>query len=204
MAGEAEYGVEALELVEKYEPDLLLTDIRMPFVSGIELARQVREVRPATQIAFLSGYVDFNTNGGSEVLTQRLRYGNLIEEPTEPQKAGYVFDGWVTLDDPSLAEEWDFNQDKVEGDMVLYALWSPAQITVKFDLDGGNVAGKESIDDLLVTFGEPYGTNLPIPSKAGYQFDGWIYSGNIINEDTVVTTSGEHVLTARWIQEKEP
>lgn len=151
------------------------------------------------------GYnVDFNTNGGSEVLTQRLRYGNLIEEPTEPQKAGYVFDGWVTSDDPSLAEEWDFNQDKVEGDMVLYALWSPAQITVKFDLDGGNVAGKESIDDLLVTFGEPYGTNLPIPSKAGYQFDGWIYSGNIINEDTVVTTSGEHVLTARWIQEKEP
>ena len=59
VVGEAENGAEALELVEKYEPDLLLTDIRMPFVSGIELARQVREVRPATQIAFLSGYDDF-------------------------------------------------------------------------------------------------------------------------------------------------
>ncbi len=59
VVGEAENGVEALELVEKYEPDLLLTDIRMPFVSGIELARQVREIRPATQIAFLSGYDDF-------------------------------------------------------------------------------------------------------------------------------------------------
>ena len=49
-----------LELVEKLEPDLLLTDIRMPFITGIELARQVQEIRPATQIAFLSGYDDFS------------------------------------------------------------------------------------------------------------------------------------------------
>ena len=49
VVGEAENGIEALELVERMEPDLLLTDIRMPFVSGIELARQVREVRPTTQ-----------------------------------------------------------------------------------------------------------------------------------------------------------
>jgi two-component system response regulator YesN len=60
VIGEAENGVEALELVEKLKPDLLLTDIKMPFVSGIELARQVREVHPSTQIAFLSGYDDFS------------------------------------------------------------------------------------------------------------------------------------------------
>lgn len=60
VVGEAENGVEALELVEKTEPDLLLTDIKMPFVSGIELARQVREIRPTTQIAFLSGFDEFS------------------------------------------------------------------------------------------------------------------------------------------------
>ena len=60
VIGEAENGIEALELVEKKEPDLLLTDIRMPFVSGIELARQVREIRPTTQIAFLSGFDEFS------------------------------------------------------------------------------------------------------------------------------------------------
>lgn len=60
VIGEAENGVEALDLVEKMKPDLLLTDIKMPFVSGIELARQVREVHPSTQIAFLSGYDDFS------------------------------------------------------------------------------------------------------------------------------------------------
>lgn len=59
VVGEAENGAEALELVEKLEPDLLLTDVRMPFMSGIELAREVREIRPTMQIAFLSGYDDF-------------------------------------------------------------------------------------------------------------------------------------------------
>ena len=60
VVGEAENGAEALELVERLEPDLLLSDIRMPFIDGIELARQVQETRPATQIAFLSGYDDFS------------------------------------------------------------------------------------------------------------------------------------------------
>ena len=60
VVGEAENGVEALELVERKAPDLLLTDIRMPFISGLELARQVREIRPSTQIVFLSGYDDFS------------------------------------------------------------------------------------------------------------------------------------------------
>lgn len=60
VIGEAENGIEALELVEELEPDLLLSDVKMPFMSGIELARQVREIRPTIQIAFLSGYDDFS------------------------------------------------------------------------------------------------------------------------------------------------
>lgn len=60
IVGEAENGSEALDLVSRLAPDLLLTDIRMPFISGIDLARAVREVRPATQIAFLSGFDEFS------------------------------------------------------------------------------------------------------------------------------------------------
>ena len=59
LVGSASNGLDALELVEQLEPDLLLTDIRMPFITGIELARQVREIRPAMHIAFLSGYDEF-------------------------------------------------------------------------------------------------------------------------------------------------
>lgn len=60
VVGQAENGIEALELVEKLNPDLLLTDIKMPYVSGVELARRAREIRPAMQIAFLSGYEEFS------------------------------------------------------------------------------------------------------------------------------------------------
>ena len=83
--------------------------------------------------------------------------------------------------------------------MTLYAVWTPAQVTVKFDLDGGNIDGTTQADDKVVTYGEPYG-ELPVPEKEGYQFDGWVYSGNIIDADTVMTMTGEHVLTARWTE----
>ena len=59
VIGEAENGVEALDIVETLEPDLILTDIRMPMISGLELAAKVREIRPATQIVILSGYDSF-------------------------------------------------------------------------------------------------------------------------------------------------
>ena len=55
VIGEAENGVEALDIVETLEPDLILTDIKMPMISGLELAARVREMRPLTQIVILSG-----------------------------------------------------------------------------------------------------------------------------------------------------
>ena len=59
LVGKANNGLDALQLVEQLEPDLLLTDIQMPFIKGTELARQVRELQPLIQIAFLTGYDDF-------------------------------------------------------------------------------------------------------------------------------------------------
>ncbi len=77
LVGSAGNGLDALQLVERVEPDLLLTDIRMPFISGIELARQVREIRPATNIAFLSGYEDF------QYAQQAIQY-NIISYMLKP------------------------------------------------------------------------------------------------------------------------
>lgn len=59
LVGKAGNGLDALQLVEQMQPDFLLTDIRMPFITGTALARQAREAQPLIQIAFLSGYDDF-------------------------------------------------------------------------------------------------------------------------------------------------
>lgn len=77
LVGSAGNGLDALQLVEQLQPDLLLTDIRMPFISGTELAKQVRELRPLTQIAFLSGYDDF------EYAQQAIAY-NVISYMLKP------------------------------------------------------------------------------------------------------------------------
>ncbi len=83
LVGVAENGAEALEQVEKLKPDVLLTDIQMPFVSGIELARQVREVHPSTQIAFLSGHDDFS------YAQQAIQY-NIISYMLKPISAAEI------------------------------------------------------------------------------------------------------------------
>lgn len=59
VVGDAENGKDALEKIEFYEPDVILTDIKMPYMDGLELARQVSENYPSTRIVVFSGFDDF-------------------------------------------------------------------------------------------------------------------------------------------------
>lgn len=59
VAGTAENGKEALEKVRDLHPDLLITDIKMPLMSGIELASEIHEKYPDTHTLIVSGYSDF-------------------------------------------------------------------------------------------------------------------------------------------------
>lgn len=145
-------------------------------------------------------YVTFDTDGGSEVAKQKLSYGDCIQQPDEPVKPGYEFVHWVTSEDEYLAEVWNFAENTVETDTTLYAVWQPAKMLIKFDLDGGQFPAVDAEVEKTVTFGEVYG-ELPVPVREGYQFDGWVYSQQMISEDTVVVMTGEHILQARWIAE---
>lgn len=60
FAGEAGDGELAYPLIKKTQPDILITDIRMPFMDGLELARLVRKDMPRIRIIILSGYNDFD------------------------------------------------------------------------------------------------------------------------------------------------
>ncbi|MNO12268.1 putative response regulatory protein [compost metagenome] len=55
----AENGREASEIVEKHVPDVVVTDIQMPFMNGLELSEWIREHYPATKIIILTGYEEF-------------------------------------------------------------------------------------------------------------------------------------------------
>ncbi len=60
LVGEAADGESALPLIQQSRPDLLITDIRMPFMDGLQLTRLVRERLPQTRIVILSGYDEFS------------------------------------------------------------------------------------------------------------------------------------------------
>ena len=58
VVGDAGDGQEALRQLEHLKPDILLTDVRMPHMDGIELARQARTLLPQIAIVFISVYSD--------------------------------------------------------------------------------------------------------------------------------------------------
>ena len=60
LVGEAADGMEALEQVKKFQPDVLLTDIRMPRLSGLELADKVLAMGQRTRVVFLTSYAEFD------------------------------------------------------------------------------------------------------------------------------------------------
>lgn len=69
VVGTAENGLEALELIKAFLPDILITDIRMPGCDGLELIRQAKEIRKELEIIIISGYAHF------EYAQSAIQYG---------------------------------------------------------------------------------------------------------------------------------
>ena len=59
MVGDAENGEDALEKLEQLEPDVVMTDIRMPYMDGLTLSARIRDKYPSLKILIFSGYDDF-------------------------------------------------------------------------------------------------------------------------------------------------
>ncbi len=60
LLGEAPDGEMALPMIRDLNPDILLTDIRMPFMDGMELCAEVKRMMPWVGVVILSGYDDFS------------------------------------------------------------------------------------------------------------------------------------------------
>lgn len=60
VVAEAANGLEGIEAVHKYDPDLVICDIRMPKMNGIEMLRELRREGSQVQVIFLTAYSEFD------------------------------------------------------------------------------------------------------------------------------------------------
>lgn len=102
FAGEASDGELAYPMIKKIKPDIVITDIKMPFMDGLELASIIKKELPDTKIIILSGYNEFDYAKkaisigvtdyqlkpiSSEKLLETIkRVGDLVREEQEQKK----------------------------------------------------------------------------------------------------------------------
>jgi len=101
LSGEAPDGEIALAMLQDIKPDILITDIRMPFMDGLELSRRAIDMMPWLQVIILSGYDEFayakeamaigahdyllKPVNAQELLTAMQKVGNRIELARQEQ-----------------------------------------------------------------------------------------------------------------------
>ena len=85
---EASNGREALQILREEDIQLLLTDIKMPHMTGLELSKKAKEEQPDLQIIIFSGFSDF------AFAQEAIRYGvtEYILKPVDPQEFRNVMD----------------------------------------------------------------------------------------------------------------
>lgn len=108
VVGEASDGKEALALIHVSQPDIVISDIRMPHMDGLELQRRIKKSYPNIKMIMLSGYDDFDyvrqalKNGAvdyilkhkldAHTLADTLRMAqNQLGKPVELNLSGNIF-----------------------------------------------------------------------------------------------------------------
>ncbi len=147
FVGEASDGELAYPMILKERPDILITDIRMPFMDGLELSRLVKQELPDIRILILSGYDEFDY--AKEAI--RLGVTEYLLKPVSASKLLESLKGVSSL----------IRQEKEERELLKRYAEDMKENTerekLKFfgQLISGDVSTAEAID-----FGRQYGMNL--------------------------------------------
>lgn len=109
VVGEAADGVEGLEIVAAARPDVVLTDIRMPRMSGLDMAKVLAEQYPEIKVVFLTSYADF------EYARQAVRL-NACDYLLKPVDEGELANILARLHEEMGTQEAGGNGDVADGD----------------------------------------------------------------------------------------
>ena len=167
FSGEASDGELAYPLILKAKPDILVTDIKMPFMDGLELSRLVKKELPDVKIIILSGYDEFKyaqeavSIGVEEYLLKPISPPKLLEtikgvqkKIEENKKNESMLDDW--------SKEELLEKNAIEQQKLFRALVS-GQMTMPELLE----AGRKLDMDLTASFYEISIFNFTLPGETG-------------------------------------
>jgi DNA-binding NarL/FixJ family response regulator len=119
VVGEAQTGREAVQLAKRLRPDVVVMDIAMPLLNGLEATRQIHKTVPGTKVLILSGYSDDEyirqavLLGAAGYLIKQTSAASLATAVREVQKGNTFFS-------PSIAERVRyFCEEAPQGGTVL-------------------------------------------------------------------------------------
>ncbi|NOU88728.1 response regulator [Paenibacillus sp. LMG 31460] len=113
--GSFENGLDALEAFEEFVPDVVLTDIYMPFMDGLELTRQIVDKYPYAKVIMLTGYDEF------EYVQQaiKLRVYDYLLKPISSKQLRAVLDKVKLEMDEEFRQKEDLNKLKIQLNLSL-------------------------------------------------------------------------------------
>ncbi|MBP6126127.1 MAG: response regulator [Leptotrichiaceae bacterium] len=104
--GDAKDGEEALILIRKFMPDIVITDIKMPFMNGLELSKIIKDERSSTKIIMLTAYDEFDfAREAISIVADEIR--KLAEQSN-------IFTGKIDIIINELREKTDFAVEKMK------------------------------------------------------------------------------------------
>ncbi|ETT65928.1 hypothetical protein BSK66_07270 [Paenibacillus odorifer] len=140
FVGEASNGSEALDLIETMKPDVVFTDISMPFMDGLELSRLIKERYPLVKIVIITAHPEF------EYAKRSLDIGvqNFILKPLQAEEVRRVavdLHGEIREETERWNEYQELNRQLKENAVqlkekflndLLSGLWDPDQLDSRF------------------------------------------------------------------------
>ena len=79
---EAENGAEGLEMFKEYNPDIIITDIEMPVMSGLDMVKKIKELDERKPVIIITAFKDeaHKTNLADEIIHKPIDNRELIEK----------------------------------------------------------------------------------------------------------------------------
>lgn len=151
VIGYANNGVKALEMVEEYQPDVVMTDIKMPYMDGMELSKRIKTEFPATKVLIFTGFDEFEY--AKEAV--HLEVEEYILKPVNSVELTNVFTGLKIKLDQEISEKR--NAETLKN----YYLESLPLLKANFytTLIEGRIRGNEVekfLHDYQITFAGPF------------------------------------------------